>query len=291
MVASMDEADSLAQDMTTDVLQEDVSQCLKLAAPLLEVHYFMNNIMPLVAAAFVNINEKLSPLLSRLNPSVLQQLGQVAAGLQQGLAELPSRTRDILLLLSEHGWFFYNSEAGLSELWQFEKDLSEGKDIEVNEALAEYFEARITEIEESIVEKFPNRSHIVRPAFGAHRRGEYVLSIPVLLAQADGICMETVDKQFFLKTNGKPDTAAYVSQIDPDSFSAALLSPLETTLPISKSMKERGKEVIGLNRHTILHGESLDYGIKINSLKAISLINYVADVLTETKNEHSSGEA
>jgi hypothetical protein len=33
----------------------------------------------------------------------------------------------------------------------------------------------------------------------------------------------------------------------------------------------------------VLHGESLDYGTKINSLKLISLINYVVDVLVSEK--------
>jgi hypothetical protein len=60
---------------------------------------------------------------------------------------------------------------------------------------------------------------------------------------------------------------------------AALLSPLAQTLPIGASERQRNEEFIGLNRHMVLHGESLNYGNKINSLKAISLINYVAHVL------------
>ena len=64
-----------------------------------------------------------------------------------------------------------------------------------------------------------------------------------------------------------------------DALMATLLSPLAQTLPIGESELERGKGFSGLNRHIILHGDSLDYGNKINSLKAISLINYVAHVL------------
>ena len=36
-----------------------------------------------------------------------------------------------------------------------------------------------------------------------------------------------------------------------------------------------------LNRHEVLHGESVDYGTEINSLKAISLLYYIASVLGE----------
>jgi len=34
-----------------------------------------------------------------------------------------------------------------------------------------------------------------------------------------------------------------------------------------------------LYRHAVLHGESVDYGTEINSLKAISLLQYVSGVL------------
>jgi len=78
-----------------------------------------------------------------------------------------------------------------------------------------------------------------------------------------------------MKSNRKPQTAIYVDQITNDTFMAAILSPLAEILPINASENERPRNFNGLNRHMVLHGESLDYGSKVNSLKAISLINYV----------------
>ena len=72
-----------------------------------------------------------------------------------------------------------------------------------------------------------------------------------------------------------------MEQIASDTYRAALLSPLAQTLPIGASKHERPEDFTELNRHVVLHGESLDYGTKINSLKAISLINYVAHVLAD----------
>ena len=86
-----------------------------------------------------------------------------------------------------------------------------------------------------------------------------------------------------MKRNRKPRTAIYVEQIAADTYRATLLSPLAQTLPIGASEHERPEDFNELNRHMVLHGESLDYGTKINSLKAISLINYVAHVLTLEK--------
>ena len=34
-----------------------------------------------------------------------------------------------------------------------------------------------------------------------------------------------------------------------------------------------------LNRHEVLHGRSIDYGTELNSFKAISIINFVGDVI------------
>lgn len=82
-----------------------------------------------------------------------------------------------------------------------------------------------------------------------------------------------------MKKDKKPRTALYVEQIASETYRAALLSPLAQSLPISASEKERRADFSGLNRHTVLHGESVDYGTKENSLRAISLINYVAHVL------------
>ncbi|MER3466258.1 MAG: hypothetical protein C4340_03665 [Armatimonadota bacterium] len=202
--------------------------------------------------------------------------------LQKTFRELPTRTRKALLLLGEQGWYL-DLEMSIPGLWQLKDALAEGNVTEAEEALVEYFESRLSEIEQSITARFPHREHLIRAAFNAHRRQEYALAIPVLLAQTDGICKEVSNQYLFMKQNKRPRTAIYVDQIvkqiGADSFAAALLSPLAQTLPINASESERPKGANALNRHAVLHGESLNYGSKINSLKAISLLNYVAHVL------------
>ena len=198
--------------------------------------------------------------------------------LQRSFRELPPRTQEALILLGTHGWYL-DLEMPLPALWEFTKAIAEGNVREAKDALVEYFENRLDEIEKSIVERFPNREKLIRAAFKAHRRQEYELSIPVFLSQSDGICKEVVNEHLFLKHNKKPRTAIYVEQVTTDTFRAALLSPLAQTLPIAASEHERDKGFYELNRHMVLHGESLDYGTKTNGLKAISLINYVAHVL------------
>jgi len=65
------------------------------------------------------------------------------------------------------------------------------------------------------------------------------------------------------------------------------LRPISLELPINASEKareriaaERGWPAWNeLNRHQVLHGESVDYGTRLNSLKAISLLNYLVSFL------------
>ena len=202
--------------------------------------------------------------------------------LKNSFQELPKHIQEVLLLLGENGWYL-DLEMPLPTLWYLRDILDEGNLLKAENILVKYFENRLCELEKSILKKFPSRKHLLKPAFNAHRREEYCLSIPIFLAQTDGICKEAVGQCLFMKSNRKPQTAIYVDQIANDTFMAALLSPLAKTLPINASENERPRRFNGLNRHMVLHGESLDYGSKVNSLKAISLVNYVS-CLTDTSN-------
>ena len=199
-------------------------------------------------------------------------------GLQRSFKELPPKIQEALLLLAQHGWYL-DFNMPLPSLWEVKKAISSGEVEEVEEALVEYFESQLDEVEKSFGSKFSHGNHIVCSAITAHRNGEYFLSIPVFLAQTDGICKEVVDQYLFMKKDRKPRTAIYVEQVAADTYKAALLSPLAASTPISASEHEREEGFNLLNRHMVLHGEALDYGNKVNSLKAISLINYVSQAL------------
>lgn len=205
-------------------------------------------------------------------------IGPAFLEFQKAFHELPARTQEALLTLGRHGWYL-DPEMSLPDLWEFKKALGEGNVTEAESALVQHFEIRLSEIEESITNKFPHRAHLVRAAFAAHRREEYELSIPVLFAQADGICKDTINQYLFIRQDKKPSTAIYVGEIAANTYMAAFLSPLAENLPVSASEKERSEGFAALNRHMVVHGESLDYGNKVNGLRAISLVNYVASVL------------
>lgn len=222
--------------------------------------------------------------LSQLREYTSNWLRPVFEEVSSRTQELPSRLRRALLSLGEQGWYL-DIEMPLNILWKLEKAIEDGSAHKAEDYFATYFEENLEEIEGRIETKFPSRYRFIRAAFKAHRNKEYVLSIPVLLAQVDGICKDKFDQYLFRKKCKKPQTAIYARQFIGNSFTSALLSPLDTDLPISASEKKRGEDFTGLNRHTVLHGESLDYDTKINSLKAISLLNYVSSIISMNESQ------
>jgi hypothetical protein len=186
------------------------------------------------------------------------------------------------MVLGENGWYLDLIGMTLPDIFELKEKFLEGNIEEAELALSAHFERRLDKIEEFISNEFPNRQKLIKAAFEAHRRSEYELAIPVLFAQMDGICKDVGgNKYLFIKNKKtqKPSIEIYLKQIVFNEFEEATLSPLSKDLPIWKSAKERPKSFNALNRHMVLHGESLDYGTKVNSLKAISLINYVAEML------------
>lgn len=263
-----------------DSLVQSAEQLQKALAPLVEQQERFRQTISLLA---LQIPEQLnlSPIAKQLRDfqtALRASIGPAVEQFRKGFEEQPARVQEALLLLGKHGWYF-DPEMPLTALWELNRALSEGDVIEAESALVAYFDSNLDEIQAAVTKSFPNRSHLIRDAFNAHRRGEYALSIPVLLAQTDGICKECVNEYLFLKQDKKPRTALYVAQIAADTFEVALLAPLAHSLPIGASEYERQAGFDALNRHMVLHGESLDYGNKINSLKTISLINYVAHAL------------
>ena len=214
---------------------------------------------------------------------LLRSLDQMMPALQdiaESMISLPEKPRRALILLDEHGWYL-DPDMPLPVLWELGKILEEGNITELETALGQFYRDKVTQIEKDLMDMFPHRSKILKQAFGAHRRKEYFLSTPVFLAQTDGICQEYIGIQLFRREKPAiPATASKNKPIPEDELRSALLHPLTKSLPNSASEKERKAELTSLNHNEILHGISLDYGTEVNSLKSISLLNYMATILT-----------
>lgn len=233
----------------------------------------------LVPESHISVSKEIEEYIE----SIQDYITPVFIEVQEAMSKLPEKIHKALLTLGRKGWYV-DSKFPHASLFRLEQELSNGNLDEAEEVLCEYYEQRSSEIEKAILSSFPERKMPIEAAFRAHRNQEYFLSIPVLLAQADGICGDIAGKYFFIKNNKKPQIATYILSITKSKFERMFFAPLLQTLPINASSSEREDDFDELNRHMVLHGETSKYGTRTNSIKAISLIGYISHVLMQTKN-------
>lgn len=263
---------------TDPEFREQMAQAAKrIASGIQQMHSQLVEMAARVTSGVEEFQRKLTLMAGGVEP--------VLSCLIDSFNRLPEALRRALTSLAQESWFI-SPDMSLAEPSDAAVLFMKGEQEAGNQHLAQYFENKLDEIERTLIETLPRRAALISLALAAHRRGEYALAIPLLLAQTDGVCLDLADGHLFQSERAKrkgvrarPETAAFVDKIENDVFWAALLSPLGQKIPINFSSSERGEGFEGLNRHLVMHGESLDYGTATNSLKCISLLSYAAWVL------------
>ena len=210
-----------------------------------------------------------------LLPKITEEDLRAAALFLEQWEKLPEHSRNALMVLADHGWYL-DPELPGRYVYEAAAALRAGNTEEVDGQLCEYFDGRVSAIADKLCSRFPERAEVIRSAEEAHRQGRYILSIPVVLAQADGICKELTDVQLYARAKGTPRLAAFVDSGGFEAIRASDAAPFTTPTPLVASSEERVGRPEMLNRHAVMHGESLDYGTQLNGCRALSLIVHVA---------------
>jgi hypothetical protein len=244
-----------------------------------------------VAEQFQEANRQVNELLRSVTRPVLEVVDVVRSPEMQELLKralkafkrLPVALRDALTMLGTNGWY-PDHDMEMPDLLEFARRFEVGEEEKTNDALCRQFEVRGEAIIAELVTIAPERAPYLRAAFEAHRDGKYALSIPVFLAQADGMWRDFTnadkEKRLYSRTKGKPRTAKWVASVKSDDLDEALLYPLVAPLPISAS---DGEEVPkgALVRNRVLHGTDLNYATALNSYRALSHLSYVGSVIRD----------
>lgn len=188
--------------------------------------------------------------------------------------------KDIPRTLIRHGWYPTADMSGgeVALLAEGLDDPEEGRAASARQVFIEKFRADADTLEQKLVEQFPDRAHVISDAFAAHRESKFNLSIPVFIAQADGIACGLLGTTLFSRQTIR-DADALASEVREGILRELFLSLMWEEWPLALSAHERPAEFSNLNRHQVMHGETSDYGTEENSLKAMSLLSYCAFVL------------
>jgi hypothetical protein len=184
---------------------------------------------------------------------------------------------------TQRGWFI----AGSLYPHQYQslaRALKEQAEDQVEEFLKIHVRGLISDARENATKRWRERAKILADAFDAHITEKYTLSVPVLLAQADGISADLLGAYLFTNRKGSIKDAAsesIESHLHDRPLAKSFLGLLLETSGLRTDTRERdefaasGRIFSPLNRHGVLHGLDSDYATEANSLRGIALISFL----------------
>ncbi len=223
--------------------------------------------------------DKTAESIRRINAKLAADSAKIAESFHRFRTGLPNKLKSLAM----QGWFIYGFRTPSRAIYPIASLIEAGRIDEANQAMCSHFNNVLSDIESDLMKRFPKRAAILKKAFAAHRAGDYELSIPVMLAQADGIAHDTIGKnipRFSIYTQFEPKKKEIKKAIDQFGGEALLGSAIVDVLLIKMPLNasESDAELIKgvLNRNQILHGVDTDYATLTDSCRAISWLDYVS---------------
>jgi len=215
------------------------------------------------------------PVLNRISEAGAQFTASISStieGLRPLVEALPEMTRRQFLNFAAYGWYpdINMPFAILAEI----SDRFENGDPSGSALCVQYFDNELPRIESELLKEWPARAPALAEGFAAHHQGMFFVAIPAFLAQSDGIAREGLGRRAF----DRQGTGRRGDRIW-DLVLEAVQLPMASETPLNQPERKRGSCFEGLNRHAVMHGDPpLEYGTRVNSLQAVSYLNYVAAV-------------
>ncbi|MEA3496892.1 MAG: hypothetical protein U9R42_12780 [Bacteroidota bacterium] len=219
---------------------------------------------------FTKFTQNLAKILEDINFEV-PNIGEL---IRISFEQLPESLKE----LNKHGWFM-TLEMSPVEIHTVSSYSVNGNLDKVDDFFVNHISELNSSIEKELYKNFPLRMKILKEGFQAHRKGNFHSSILIFLSQSDGICRDITGFKLYNQKKGKPIIKKYLEELDHDSFAYKILQQIAEPGLINSSERDLSNYNGSLNRHEIMHGISTNFGNVTNSLKAISLLNYVGRIL------------
>lgn len=190
--------------------------------------------------------------------------------------EIIDRQAEALLFAGRNGWFI-QPETTLPQLSEIAELALDDNVQGLDDVMTLMIRSSLDEIEQLVIEAYPDRAEIVVEAFRLHREGRYIAAIPLFIIQAEGIGLQETEYSAFNTGKNRPEIARHIDSRFVNQSDLIFARPLANNHPLSRPIK--GK----LNRHRVLHGNDVSYGSEINSLQAISFLGNIAWILSQDR--------
>ncbi|QQL44055.1 hypothetical protein [Sulfuriroseicoccus oceanibius] len=231
------------------------------------------SLRPIIGPELREQFEEFGRRMREWNAELNESFTQIAEGFQRIQKAFPEDIR----VLSQNGWFISFWHTPITGLTPVAHLFSNGDAEQGHEAMCRHFSDVLDGVEEDLVKRNPRRAEILTKAFRAHRDQDYELSVPVFLAQADGIASEMLGVSVYTRHSSKrKKMAEAIEQLDPKGLEDPMLRLVIGDLPITASTTSEEYSDKSLNRHAIIHGIDVSYGTKLNSYRALSWLQYAS---------------
>jgi hypothetical protein len=202
-----------------------------------------------------------------VSPKITESIEKLISVFERFKKEYPKELdltfKDYDQLFAVHGWYIYDGFS-VEDVLILLKLLSENKVFDADERWIQLFEVNFDEIESDLCELHKETFHVFKEAILCHKNGFFYASTILFISLSDGIAQ------------GKLFTDRYFQKIKKKNKNHFLLDIFNEKNPVNKSYIPNKSSNSELMRHGIMHGNSINYGSKINSLKALSLYCFLS---------------
>jgi hypothetical protein len=224
-------------------------------------------------AAVIRPIQHIQEIITGATRAFTQSVLPTLAAIAEALDRLPAELRPVVNALAERGWFI-SAEMDMSHFRAFMDATDAGDYARLDTMMQEWIRDQLPRIKASACDRFPNRAEIISSAMDAHEAGQFALSVPVLLIQVEGMCVEVFGTKLYSTEGGMPRTRAATETLLDGPLSEILFLPLREPTALTASKALRSNYPDAPNRHEIVHGIDTHYATAQTSEKVISLLDY-----------------
>jgi hypothetical protein len=180
---------------------------------------------PSFVAAWRDAFEATQERIAHATKYLAQSIAPSIAAFAEDIRKLPDEIRPGIRALAQRGWFI-SGEMGIAEIREFANLTLTERFEEIDEQMSTWIDEQQTRILKSASLRFPDRVKVLSAAFEAHASKVYELSVPVLLIQVEGMCIEVLGRKLFATKAGIPRTKEATDALVSGAFSEVIFLPL-----------------------------------------------------------------
>lgn len=268
---------------------ERATEVLRRQNPFLEAYNNSPRAQWAKKMEYFNLTHKASEKLERVfvEPSWVKYVRQIEE-IAKNLPATMGLFYEKLSLLSEQGWYVSPRPFDEISFAKIPYYLKPENSIEFEEMIVDEIEQVLPELISDCQKSFPDRANVLDEIYNLYNNGFYRAVVALCYTQADGISNDIFGVGFFDKDktqSWKLHTYLKLRNME-FNHSIGIIGQLDiptneiTANSKSDYLQEENKKKSSFNRHLVLHGHSIEYGTKLNAIRAICVLDFL-QYLTE----------